>query len=67
MKDIGKRISKDIRDEIVWDEPRYKVILFRNDFPISYVSLNDDENTMEKAMEKASVLLKGGGIKLADN
>lgn len=64
MKDISQYVQHSFQDEIVWDELRYKVILFRNGFPISYIDLKDQENTLEKAMAKASDLLSGGGKSL---
>lgn len=65
MKDISKYFVKsNSSDEVIWDQPRYKVILFRNGSPFSYISLDDTENTKEIVLEKASVLLQGGGTKL---
>lgn len=65
MKDISTFISNRSSDiEIIWDEIRYKVILFKNGNPVSYVDLKDQENDMEHAIKFASVLANNGGIKL---
>lgn len=64
MKDISKYFAKAQSEEIIWDQPRYKVILFRNGSPVSYISLDDSENTKEIVLEKASTLLQGGGTML---
>lgn len=65
MKDISAFISNRSSEiEIIWDEIRYKVILFKNGNPVSYVDLRDKENDMEHAVKSASILANDGGIKL---
>lgn len=66
MKDISKYFKKDETYEVIWDQTRYKVILFKNDMPIAYKNLSDDENSKSKALEKASILLNGGGTRLTN-
>lgn len=68
MKDISQYISNaktgQARSEFIWDELRYKVILFVDNDPIAYSVLKDDENSFENALSAASVLLNGGGTRL---
>lgn len=68
MKDISSYFSKVEDDrskhEFIWDELRFKVILFENGEPVSYITLNDDENDMKGALKAASKLFHGAGVVL---
>lgn len=57
---------KDMSDnvEVFWYKQNYKVIMFINGEPVSYITLDDEENDNESAREAASTLINGGGTKL---
>lgn len=50
----------------MWYRNNYKVILYINDTPVSFVNLEDNENTIENAMKAANELANGGGTHLED-
>lgn len=66
MKNISEYVSKEVQKnaEVIWDEVRYKVILFVDNDPVSYVPLDDDKNNFDNALKSAFILLQGGGTKL---
>lgn len=65
MQNINSLVKNiNTNDEFVWDKLHYKVILFRNGDPVSYINLRDEENNMESAALKADKLIRGGGRKL---
>jgi len=68
MKDISSYFSKlnesKTKNEFIWDELRFKVILFKDGEPVSYYPLKDEENNMNGALKAASGLLNGDGVVL---
>lgn len=57
-----KQIMSDGRGrEVVWDSSLYKVILFKNNMPVSFINLDASTNDEDSAVKASRILLDGGG------
>lgn len=60
LTDVVNDASKGV--EVFWYKQNFKVIMFVDGDPVSFVSL--DENTVESAKRASYDLINGGGTKL---
>lgn len=60
---FASAIKKD-NVEIFWYRENFKVILFVNEVPVSFINLEDDENNIMDVQNAAVKLIKGQGTTL---
>lgn len=58
---LGKDVPSN--HEIMWQDRHFKVVLFNNGEPVSYINLEDDEGDVESAVVAGRSLLNGRGVK----